>query len=57
MWMPHRVEDYVKFSSFVDFEYLFQHTKINANTYKDIVTRELGGFHHYIVDMKLVNAL
>jgi hypothetical protein len=54
--MPHKVEDYVKFSSLVDFEYLFQHTNINANTYKDIVTRELGGFHHYIVDMKLVNA-
>jgi len=56
VWMPHKVEDYVKFSSLVDFEYLFQHTNINANTYKDIVTRELGGFHHYIVDMKLVNA-
>jgi hypothetical protein len=55
--MPHRVEDYVKISSLVDFKYLFQHTNINANTYKDIVTRELGRFHHYIVDMKLVNAL
>jgi hypothetical protein len=53
--MPHKVEDYVKFSSLADFKYLFQHTNINANTY--IVTRELGGFHHYIVDMKLVDAL
>jgi hypothetical protein len=55
--MPHRVEDYVKISSLVDFKYLFQHTNINANTYKDIMTRELGGFHHCIVGMKLVNAL
>jgi len=24
VWMPHRVENYVKFSSLVDFKYLFQ---------------------------------
>ncbi len=50
--MPNKI-NYIddEFGSLVDSLDLFQQTNdTNANTYKDSVTRELGGFHHYFID-------
>ncbi len=38
--------------SFVDSQDLFQQTNISANTHKDIVCHEFGGFQCYLVDVK-----
>jgi hypothetical protein len=43
---------YDESTSSVDFQGFFQQSNTSANTYKDIVTRELGGFCHYPINGK-----
>jgi hypothetical protein len=38
------------FASQVDFEYFFHTIKTNPNTLKPLVSRELDGFCHYLID-------
>jgi len=46
-----------EFTSFVVFHDIFQQTNTSANSYKDIVIRELDRFCHYHIDGKTINVL
>ncbi len=53
--MPDRVETTCNLHSQVDFEGLFHTTTTITYTYKDIMSRELVGFHWFPIDVESYN--